>query len=84
MAKTCYNWTTDQGEHALELVRVEGTNGRPYLFGDGDQRRSVEVPEFWLATVTVTQALWEHIMVRIRRWGVDHNARWRTCPGTQS
>jgi formylglycine-generating enzyme len=62
MGTISYKWTSDQGEHALELVRVEGTNGHAYQFGDGDQKRSVEVPEFWLATVTVTQALWEHVM----------------------
>jgi len=41
-----YEWTSENAGHALELVRVEGTNGQPYRFGDGDQTRSVEVPEF--------------------------------------
>lgn len=62
MATISYRWTSDHGEHVLDLVRVEGTNGRPYRFGDGDQTRMVDVPEFWLATVTVTQALWQHVM----------------------
>lgn len=62
MNKITYKWTSAHGEHVLELVRFEGTNGRPYRFGDGDQTRLVEVPGFWLATVTVTQALWLHVM----------------------
>jgi formylglycine-generating enzyme required for sulfatase activity len=62
MVKITYRWTSDDGEHALEMVRVEGTGNRPYQFGDGDQSRLVEVPEFWLSTVPVTQALWLHVM----------------------
>jgi formylglycine-generating enzyme required for sulfatase activity len=62
MTRISYKWTADQGEHVLDLVRVESTDGRPYRFGNGDQMRSVEVQEFWLATVTVTQALWQHVM----------------------
>jgi formylglycine-generating enzyme required for sulfatase activity len=62
MAKISYKWTSDAGEHALDLIRVEGTKGRPYPFGEGTQTLVVEVPEFWLATVTVTQALWQHVM----------------------
>lgn len=62
MVTISYRWTSDEGDHALDMVRVEGTNGFPYRFGDGDQVRIVEVPEFWLATVTVTQALWQHVM----------------------
>jgi formylglycine-generating enzyme required for sulfatase activity len=72
MAKISYQWTSDQGEHALELVRVEGTNGRPYRFGDGDQTRFVEVKEFWLATVTVTQAHWLHVMGDGNNPAVNH------------
>jgi len=61
MATISYRWTSNHGEHVLDLVRVEGTNGHPYRFGDGDQTRLVEVRQFWLATVTVTQALWLHV-----------------------
>jgi formylglycine-generating enzyme required for sulfatase activity len=62
MATISYKWTSDQGDHALDLVRVEGTNGHPYRFGEGDQTRLVEVPQFSLATVPVTQALYRHVM----------------------
>lgn len=62
MAAISYKWKSGKDEHVLEMVRVEGTNGRPYRFGEGDQTRLIEVPEFWLATVTVTQALWLHVM----------------------
>lgn len=46
MPRITYKWTSEEGERAFDLVRVEGTNGRPYRFGDGDQTRIVEVPEF--------------------------------------
>jgi sulfatase modifying factor 1 len=62
MVTISYKWTSGGDQHVLEMVRVEGTKGRPYRFGDGNQSRSIEVPEFWLATVTVTQALWHHVL----------------------
>jgi sulfatase modifying factor 1 len=44
------------------MVYVQGTGGRPYLFGEGKERRPIEVADFFIATVPVTQALWSHVM----------------------
>jgi formylglycine-generating enzyme required for sulfatase activity len=57
-----YRWKSGSIDPELQMVRVEGTNGRPYGFGDGEAPRPMEVREFWIATVPVTQALWVHVM----------------------
>ncbi|HJZ90663.1 MAG TPA: formylglycine-generating enzyme family protein [Gemmataceae bacterium] len=57
-----YKWNDDDKARMLELVHVEGTNGRPYGFGTGDDVRQIEVRSFFVATVPVTQALWAHVM----------------------
>jgi formylglycine-generating enzyme len=43
------------------MVFVQGTQGRPFSFGEGE-RLSVDLPEFFIATVPVTKSLWRHIM----------------------
>jgi formylglycine-generating enzyme required for sulfatase activity len=48
--------------HFLDLVFVEGTRGRPYTFGDENASRTVELPDFFISTFPVTQALWTHVM----------------------
>jgi sulfatase modifying factor 1 len=45
------------------MVFVEGTRGRPYWFGEGTERAWIEVPDFFIATVPVTEGLWAHVMV---------------------
>ena len=62
MSSIRYEWNEGDTGLALELVRVEGTNGRPYSFGEGKGRREIDVPSFWIGTVPVTQALWRHVM----------------------
>src|SRR5262249_6583035 len=57
-----YRWETDGSPYNLELVHVEGTNGQPYSFGDGSERVPMDVKSFYIATVTVTQVLWTHVM----------------------
>lgn len=63
--KARYEWTDADGSHALEMVLVEGTRGRPYSFGEPDNAvRPIEinVGDFLIASVPVTHALWAHIM----------------------
>jgi formylglycine-generating enzyme len=62
MANITYNYDVGNAVHSLNLPLVEGTHGRPYTFGEGEQRLSVEIPDFFIATVPVTQALWTHVM----------------------
>jgi hypothetical protein len=52
-----YEWTVGEADHVFDVVHVEGTHGRPYSFGEGSDSCQVEVPEFFMATVPVTQAL---------------------------
>ncbi len=44
------------------MVHVEGTRGRPFFFGEGPGKRAIEIPDFFIATVPVTQAVWTHVM----------------------
>jgi sulfatase modifying factor 1 len=57
-----YRWKLRDADHSLEMVHVEGTHGRPYLFGEGQAARPIEVRDFYVATVPVTQALWTRVM----------------------
>ena len=56
-----YVWNTSEGKEEFELAFVSGTHGRPYSFGDLADARLVEIPDFFIGTVPVTQALWTHI-----------------------
>jgi formylglycine-generating enzyme len=62
METLSYNWHVKGSEHCLELVRVRGTNGKPFLFGRAPNRKPIEVPDFYISTTQVTQALWLHVM----------------------
>ena len=57
-----YNWNASGAGHGFDLVYVEGTNGRPYTFGEGAGSRTLEVRDFFIGTVPVTQALWAHVV----------------------
>lgn len=54
-----YRWRDADGEHELHLVPVPGTAEGPYLF---QGRAPVDVRDFALGAVPVTQALWTHVM----------------------
>ena len=62
MTNVTYNYETGNAVHSLNLVPVAGSHGCPYTFGEGEQRISVEIPDFFIATVPVTQSLWAHVM----------------------
>ena len=57
-----YAWTDKGTEHLLTMTPVKGTAGRPFFFGEGSEKRAMEVRDFYMATVPVTQSLWSHIM----------------------
>jgi formylglycine-generating enzyme required for sulfatase activity len=57
-----YAWRDRDGEHELRLVHVPGTNGKPFLFGTGADRRSIHVRGFFIGVTPVTQALWTRVM----------------------
>jgi len=46
----------------IDLVRVPGTAGTPYLFGEEPHRRRVEIRDFSIGSTPVTQALWLDVM----------------------
>jgi formylglycine-generating enzyme required for sulfatase activity len=56
-----YRWEAEGKASSLDFVYVRGTGGEPYLFGE-EERRPIEVPDFYVATVPTTQALWTHVM----------------------
>lgn len=57
-----YTWSDGNGEHEFELVHVSGTHDAPYSFGEAPSSRLIEVRDFFISTVPVTQALWTHVM----------------------
>lgn len=62
MENSRYTWKAPGGEHVFELAFVRGIHGQPYSFGEGAAVRPVEIPDFWIGTVPVTQALWIHVV----------------------
>jgi len=62
MDAVSYRWSAAGREYLLQLVRVAGTNGDGYSFGESTGGLQVDVPEFFIATAPVTQALWLHVM----------------------
>ncbi len=57
-----YQWRSGDSKHTLRMIFVAGTNGSPYGFGAGNESCLVEICDFYLADVPVTQALWSHVM----------------------
>jgi len=57
-----YSWNVDEGIESFKLAFVRGTHGYPYSFGDGATTRLVEVRDFFIGTVPVTQTLWTHVV----------------------
>ncbi|MFN7918684.1 MAG: formylglycine-generating enzyme family protein [Bryobacteraceae bacterium] len=58
------------GGAAIDFVEVEGTGGSPYGFGEGSARRSLEVGDFLIATVPVTDSVWAAVMSEGRTGGM--------------
>jgi formylglycine-generating enzyme required for sulfatase activity len=56
-----YSWTSSHGDGLFELAFVKGTHGQPYSFGETSGVRQVEIPDLFIGTVPVTQALWTHV-----------------------
>jgi formylglycine-generating enzyme len=57
-----YAWQDQSENYELTLKWVPGTNGKPYDFGNGNDRRAIELPGFFMGTTPVTQAIWSHVM----------------------
>ena len=62
MGNLAYRWKSGDADYAVEMVYVQGTDGEPFVFGEGNDRRAVDMPAFFIATVPVIQALWTHVM----------------------
>src|SRR5215510_4237732 len=57
-----FKWHADGSENTLQLVHVPGTGGKPFLFGRQPKQRPIEVPDFYISTTPVNQALWLRVM----------------------
>ncbi|HKE55722.1 MAG TPA: formylglycine-generating enzyme family protein [Pyrinomonadaceae bacterium] len=57
-----FKWHADGSENTLQLVHVPGTSGKPFLFGRQSNQRPIEVPDFYVSTTPVNQALWLRVM----------------------
>jgi sulfatase modifying factor 1 len=57
-----YSWNAGDRSYAFDLAFVQGTHGQPYSFGERAGGRLIEIQDFFIGTVPVTQALWTHVM----------------------
>ncbi len=62
MSSLSYYWNTGSIRNRFDLAYVRGTDGHPYLFGDTNDRLAIEIDDFYIGTLPVTQALWAHVM----------------------
>jgi len=62
MSNLEYSWRSEGSDHSLAMAYVEGTKGRPFSFGEAQERQAIELADFFMATVPVTQALWAQVM----------------------
>lgn len=62
MIARTYEWRAGGVGYELRVVHVPGTNGAPYLFGTGPNRRRISIRDSHISTTPVTQALWVHVM----------------------
>jgi formylglycine-generating enzyme required for sulfatase activity len=67
MRSLTYSWNVGGTGHTMELAHVEGTYGQAYSFGEVPMSRLLEVQDFFIGTVPMTQALWAHVL------GADSN-----------
>jgi formylglycine-generating enzyme required for sulfatase activity len=57
-----YNWESGGTDWAMDFIRVEGTHGQPYLFGESPAARMIEVSDIYVGFTAVTQATWDHVL----------------------
>ena len=69
-----YRWMDGEEDREFALARVRGTHGAPYTFGTPPQTIAVDVPDFFIGVVPVTQAFWSHVV------GADNNPAVRRDP----
>jgi formylglycine-generating enzyme required for sulfatase activity len=62
MQRITYRWNGGGHANVFEMVLVTGTHGQPYSFGEQPDSRPVEIHDFFIGVVPVTQAFWIHIM----------------------
>lgn len=62
MTTITYRWSDESAAHSFDFAHVSGTQGQPYGFGEPPDARLIAVDDFYIGTVPVTQALWEHVM----------------------
>src|SRR5687768_475091 len=57
-----YTWNAGEQGYTFDFAFVRGTHDHPYAFGERAASRAVEIQDFLIGTVPVTQALWIHVM----------------------
>ncbi len=62
MVNAVYRFTINNKAHEFEMIPVEGTNGRSFLFGTGGEKQPIHIKDFFIAKYPVTQALWRYVM----------------------
>ena len=62
MQRISYIWNAGDHSHVFDLAFVRGAQGHPYSFGEQAGGRPVEVRDFFIGIVPITQVLWAQIM----------------------
>jgi formylglycine-generating enzyme required for sulfatase activity len=62
MQPITYSWNAGERRHVFDFAFVRGTQGHPYSFGEPPGARPVDLHDFFIGTVPVTQALWIHVI----------------------
>lgn len=62
METISYRWTEGDRTREFAMVYVPGTGSGPYTFGDPPEGIPVELQDFFIAVVPITQAFWSHVV----------------------
>lgn len=74
MDSITYHWQDGARNREFVLAHVPGTRGAPYDFGDPPKCITVDVPDFFIGVVPVSQAFWSHVV------GADNNPALHRSP----
>jgi sulfatase modifying factor 1 len=68
-----YSFEAGGKHYELTMIFVEGTHGKPFLFGEENYKQEINITDFFISKFPVTIALWKHVMNSEGYPGIENN-----------